>query len=145
MSKWCVCEVAPGPHLLSVDWHVDHPQNCCCETRGDVLVRALRVAGSNLTELRWRNVFPGLQFDDIRVNSIAEPGPPVRLILRPINSIFSFDMEHLRVGKYYTVERSADLVNWQPLGTNYARSPSQVAGYWPWQTERNFYRVRYEE
>jgi len=100
---------------------------------------------TNLTELRWRNVSPGFQFDDIQVKSDAEPGTRVRLLPRPINSVFGFDMVHLRVGKNYTVERSADLVNWQPFATNFARSASQVIGEWAWQIPHKFYRVRYEE
>lgn len=99
------------------------------------------IAFGNLTEVRWWPLYPSHQFDNVTVRSIGG-ALPLRVSIRPPNSVAILDMSHLHVGTSYTVQQSADFVTWTYV-YDFTAYASTYAYYAPlsFQQESAFFRL----
>jgi hypothetical protein len=83
---------------------------------------------TNLTEVRWQQTSESAnQFDNIVVFA-RDIGPPSQIQIADssqFNSIFPLYLTHLRVETSYIIDKSLDLVTWQPWVSFKARTSSQ--------------------
>ena len=101
---------------------------------------------TNLSEVRWQQVSPGHQFDDVVLNSDERaPPPPLRMMPVSINSVFRYDLINLRVGAVFTIERSTNLIDWTAIATESSRTPWVIQGDFIWQRTGDFYRAWFSE
>src|SRR5258708_6347413 len=100
---------------------------------------------TNLTEVRWQQVSPGHQFDNVVVYSRSGTAPPPDIHLRPASTFSTtapLDLLHLRVGTNYVVQKSFDLQSWKPSSSFQAfTTTSYDYSFIPFDPGAAFYRL----
>jgi hypothetical protein len=95
---------------------------------GSLVLQTFQTPGlTHLTEVRWQQLSPGNQFDNIVVYAQPENGTPPRIDIgnaKQFNSTLPLFLTHLRVQKHYAIKKSTDLLNWQPFKSITANTTS---------------------
>ena len=100
---------------------------------GILVLQTFQIPGfTHLTEVRWQQLFPYNQFDNIVVYAQPENGAPPRIdIAKQFSSVLPLYLTHLRVQTHYAVMKSTDLINWQPFRSVTANTTSmQIADFY---------------
>lgn len=98
------------------------------QLNGSLVLQTFQTPGfTHLTEVRWQQLSPGNQFDNIVVYAQPDNGTPPRIDIgnaKQFNSTLPLFLTHLRVQKHYAIKKSTDLLNWQPFKSFTANTTS---------------------